>query len=732
MMDIYYELRKVPFIRLLIPFTTGILLQLFTKYIISEVTGVIVIVTGLAYIFINRFTGYFKIYKVRWLSGTLIYIFMLLAGFTVASIRDHPDLGMKISLNDSNEFTGIILEEPELKNNSVSTIVKLQGYYKNKVFFPLNYKLLAYFPKDSLAGIPEYGDRILFRARLSEINPPGNPFAFDYKRYMANSEIFYQVFLKPGDFVKISSHKGNMLKETALRLRRNLLNVYIKNGIKGKEYAVLSALTLGYREELDTATKKSFASSGTIHVLAVSGLHVGIIFLVLNFLFRPLERKTTGRILKVLTILILLWFYALITGLSASVVRASSMFSLLLVGSSLRRPVNIYNIIAVSAFILLLINPYELTNVGFQLSYLAVISIVFIQPALYRSVVVKSWFVDKIWALFTLSVAAQIGTFPLTIYYFNQFPVYFWLSNLLMIPMITLILYLAFLLFMVSFIPFIPAVLSKILLFLLRGANNWASFIEDLPGSVIHNINSNISDIILCYSLIIVFSIFIVTRQKKWIFYLLSVILLLTGNNLYKQFLLQKQCRLVVYHISHGTAIDFIKGKKHVFFTDHIDSMNNQRLDYAVKNNWIKSGLFHRSSLINPYSIPVKANDTNFGDMDLFETKIKGNPYYCFNGYNLLIVINDSLNYCRSSRRLKLDYMIITQDIRLNKQNLQTLFKVDKIVLDGSNTFVAKQHYITKSADILKNVYLTGSEGAVDIDIHSMNNKLSNNTVDFN
>ena len=730
-MDIYYELRKIPFVRLLIPFIAGILLQFYTKYVISEITGVIVIMTGLTYIFINRFTGYFKIYKVRWISGTLIYIFILLAGFTVASIRNSTNQCEKIPLNAPIEFAGVVWEEPEIKNTSVSTIVKLQGYYDDNEYFPLNYKVQVYFSKDSLTNIPEYGDLILFRSRLSEIDPPDNPYAFNFKRYMAHREIYYQTFLKQGNFTKISGHKGNMLKETALHFRKNLLKVYTENGIKGREYGVLSALTLGYREELDTATKKSFASSGTIHVLAVSGLHVGIIYLVLNFLFRPFERKRTGKILKVLIILVLLWFYALITGLSASVVRAASMFSLLLIGSSLRRPVNIYNIIAVSAFILLFINPHELTDVGFQLSYLAVISIVFIQPALYRSVVIKSWFADKIWALFTLSVAAQIGTFPLTIYYFNQFPVFFWISNLLMIPLITLILYLAFLLFIVSYIPLIPAILTKLLLFLLKAANNWASFIERLPGSVIHSINCNIPDIVLCYSLIIIVSVFIMTRQKKWILIILSVILLMAGNNLYKQFRFQKQCRIVVYRISRGTAIDFIKGKRHVFFTDHIDSLNYQSMDYAVRNNWIRSGLFHQSPFVNPKIVPVKEDDSYHDDMNLFETKIKGNPYYSFNGCNLLIIINDSLNHCRSPHKLKLDYMIVTQDIRLNKQNLQTLFILDKIILDGSNSFVAKQYYISESEDERSNVYFTGSEGATDIDIYSMNKKYLNSTSDF-
>ncbi len=720
-MEIYYELRKVPFVRLLIPYIAGILLAQFTGFAIQYIIVAIAIITGIAYIIVNRHTGLFILYRFRWLSGVWIYLFLFISGGLTINLHNYSDEKNILPLGDSVEFQGIIHEAPELKNKSVSTVIKLQGYHKGEKHSMLKNKVLAYFPIDSLSAKLAYGDQLLFRSRISEIEGPKNPYAFNYKKYMANHEVYYQTFIQDGNFIKISGNKGSWLKESALHFRSRLLKVFSDNGITGREYAVISALTLGYRDDLDTVTKKAFASSGTIHVLAVSGLHVGIIYLVLNFLLRPFERKKAGRIAKVFIILVILWFYALITGLPASVVRAATMFSFLLIGTSMRRPVNIYNIIAASAFLILLINPHELTDVGFQLSYLAVISIVTIQPWLYRSLVFRSWIFDKIWALFTLSLAAQAGTFPLTLYYFNQFPVYFWLSNMLMIPLVTLILYMAFLLFITSAIPFISFILSRSLIFLLKGANWWASFIEGLPGSTISRININITDIIFIYILIVILSLYLITTRKSLIVMLFAIILAITGNNLYRQIRLKTQSRLVIYHVSHGSAIDFIRGKRHVLFTHGIDISDDTKIDYAVKNNQVRSGLA-KESVINMTDIPIM-NASGNDSISLFVTNIKGNPYFSFCNKNILVIVNDSLNRFQSDSKLKLDYMIITQDIRLNKQTLETLFMADKIILDGSDSFYTRKYYLSEVGDIIEDVYYTNTDGAVDVDFNLLKNK---------
>ena len=203
-----------------------------------------------------------------------------------------------------------------------------------------------------------------------------------------------------------------------------------ENKLEGKEYAVVSALVAGYTDDLDIETMKAFADTGTLHVLSVSGMHVGIIYYVLNLLLLFLSKHRYGNILRVLILLSFLWLYSMITGMSAAVMRSAAMLSFIIVGKSFNRYVNTYNIIAASIFFLLIMNPFTLMDVGFQLSYISVIGIIWLQPHIYSIFDFNTKWKDEIWKVVSVSIAAQIATFPLGIFYFHQFPNYFLPSNL--------------------------------------------------------------------------------------------------------------------------------------------------------------------------------------------------------------------------------------------------------------------------------------------------------------
>lgn len=225
-----------------------------------------------------------------------------------------------------------------------------------------------------------------------------------------------------------------------------------------------------------------------MHILAVSGLHVGIIFIILSKLLFFLERHKYGKILQSALIILILIFYAMLTGLSNSVIRATIMFIFICFGRMFTRQVNIYNTLSASAFIMLLYNPYSIMDVGFQLSYLAVISIVFFQPKIYSLLNLRYKFPDYIWQLVSVAIAAQIATFPLTIHYFNQFPVYFILSNILIIPFVSIIIYGALILFCFSFSTNISYIIAKGLQLITLVLNKNVEFIKDLPLSKIDSL----------------------------------------------------------------------------------------------------------------------------------------------------------------------------------------------------------------------------------------------------
>ena len=238
-------------------------------------------------------------------------------------------------------------------------------------------------------------------------------------------------------------------------MRDKLLNILKENGLKNNELAVASALILGYKDDLGEELKHSYSSAGATHVLAVSGLHVGIIFLVLNFLLNILDKNDRFKISKAILLICFLWAYATITGLSPSVVRAATMFSFVTIGKSFGKSSSIYNTLCASAFVLLVYNPYLIMEVGFQLSYLAVVGIVYFQSIIYKWIYVKNKFLKYIWMITSVSIAAQLTTFPLGLLYLHQSPTYLFASNLFVIPGAMLIIGLGILLFITSWIPLI-------------------------------------------------------------------------------------------------------------------------------------------------------------------------------------------------------------------------------------------------------------------------------------
>ncbi|MBN2807303.1 MAG: ComEC/Rec2 family competence protein, partial [Prolixibacteraceae bacterium] len=312
--------------------------------------------------------------------------------------------------------------------------------------------------------------------------------------------------------------------------------------------------------------KSSFSASGAMHVLAVSGLHVGIIYLILKLLLKPLYRIRRMLMVNMVLIVAALWAYAFITGLSPSVLRSCTMFSFITVGEHLRHRTNFYNILATSAFFLLLVNPNILYKVGFQLSYAAVASIVFFQPKIAALYQPKHRVIKWLWDLTTVSLAAQIGTFPISIFYFHQFPVYFWLSNFVAIPAAAVLLYLAFLFYLTLPLPFLIPITGWVIGMLVKGLNSAVIFIESLPFSVITGLNSNGTSLIIM--ILIVFSLGWLTVSKRFVplVTLLILCFVFTSYSAYLNIKVSRQSTVVFYDAYNAPLISLIAGKKHYYY----------------------------------------------------------------------------------------------------------------------------------------------------------------------
>lgn len=379
----------------------------------------------------------------------------------IASITIHNDLNQK-------NITPILSEQnPNTTLIKVKTILKANVYYDKYEALVLKIgnqktqgKLLLNIRKDSSQKILNVDDKLIVKTYFQLINEPKNPYQFDYKSYLEKQNIYRQITISKKDLYMIENQETSF-RGMAHKFRKRINESLIKQGFGGDELAIINALLLGQRQEMSKEILENYSKAGAIHILAVSGLHVGIILLIITLFLKPLDYLKRGKNLKLIIILILLWTFAFIAGMSASVVRAVTMFTALSIGLAVNRKNSLYKNLIISVFFLLLFNPYYLFEVGFQLSYLAVFFIVWLQPII--SSIWKPTFkpLNYFWQLFTVSVAAQIGVLPLSLYYFHQFPGLFFIANLLIIPVLGIILGLGIAIILLSLISLLPIALSN-------------------------------------------------------------------------------------------------------------------------------------------------------------------------------------------------------------------------------------------------------------------------------
>jgi competence protein ComEC len=589
---------------------------------------------------------------------------LLFSGMQLVNFKVHN----KFDFNKNEQtFVATIIEQPKETEKSVKTILSVSTLKDSLSWQKRNAQVVCYFQKDSNTLQLNFGDQIIATAFVNEIKNSGNPFEFDYKKYLKYKGIYYQTYIKSSNYSVLAHEKCNILWQYSHKARQSLLNIYKEQNISGDEFAVLSALTLGFKNDLTPELKESFSASGAMHILAVSGLHVGIIFIVLCKMLFFLQRNKYGRIIQSVIIIIVLFSYAFITGFSDSVFRATTMFSFISIGRMFKRQINIYNTISASAFLLLIINPYSIMNVGFQLSYAAVISIVFFQAKIYSLLSFKNIIPDYIWQLISVAIAAQIGTFPITIHYFNQFPLYFILSNIIIIPIAILIIYGAILLFAFSFSDFISKYISYGLEFITRILNRNVSFIEELPFSKLENILFDRIEVLILLVLIFTGSFFII--KKKFYYLKASVLILICVlcYNIINNYKISGNSIFVVHNIKGVSAINLIEGKKSSFICNKIVNYSSNTIDYSVNPIWKKQ----RTSKV----VTIK------------EDSLKTFNSFSFRDIKILHLKNNQILNWQGSEKIASNYIILSENIDISISEITSYFEFDKIIFDSSNSF---------------------------------------------
>jgi len=513
---------------------------------------------------LNFFYSTPGVYRFKHRILLMVYLFILFSGALHCLL--HKELLRTDHFSNAQfEFLKVqITGEPQLRNTQLHFESKVTGGFTKGNYRACTGHLLVSVQINHRELLSlKYGDILIVKANYHVVATPLLSSTFDFKSWLAMQNIYHQAYFKKEDIRLLKRNKGNPLISYALNLRKKQVDVYKKFIHDPQAYAVASTLILGYRSDLSPETLDAYTKTGTIHALSVSGMHVGIIYLVLNWILFFLNRTPPLLFLKALFIILIIWFYALITGFSPSVLRSAIMITVIILSKSFRKKTNSYNILGFSAFCILLYEPFFIFDIGFQLSYLSVFGLIWLQPKICKWFSFKSKWMNKFWSILALSLSAQLTTFPLSIYYFHQFPVYFLFSNLFIMIPAALMMYtgLVMLLFKCYF-------LAAPFEWLIRFTNSGLRWISDLPFASISAIWINRTEL-LCLSTGLILLIFSLSYAKKrLLFTSLFFFSLLESSIFYQQIFAQRQQKVIVFRLKQNYTGIYIKSNKATLITD--------------------------------------------------------------------------------------------------------------------------------------------------------------------
>jgi len=696
---------RFPLFRLLIPFVLGIVVAVNIQAEYFHLTKIILFLFVVSVIMALTKTIYIK-YRFRWLFGAVAFLLFFLVGYQLTIYKTaafHPyHFSENIVEGELNLAVGNVKEQPVEKENSIKMVVEIISTNNKEAWYNTGGETILYLQKDSASKQISYGDQILMNARLNQVKPPANPGQFNYRQYLSTQGIYHQAYIRSGQWKILENELGNPIFTTAYLLRDKLLKVYRENGLVGEEFAVASALILGYRDEINTDLKTSYSKAGAMHVLAVSGLHVGIIFLVFDSLLLFLKRFKNGNIIKAGLLILLLWSYALLTGLSPSVMRAATMFSFVVVGKAFNQYTNVYNTLVVSLFLLLIINPYLITSVGFQFSYLAVFGIVYLYPKLYYQWEPANWLVDKAWAIICVSIAAQLATFPLGLLYFHQFPNYFLLSNLFVIPLATMVIYLGLLVFITSPFTWLSLIITKLLSGTIMILNAAVRLVERAPYSSTTDVSINLAETILIYGLVVLLISFFILNSAKHLKWGMAIATVLMLFQIVENHYQLSQKKFIVYDVPKHSAYDLVKGKNALLIADSELLIDPKMKQFNMSGNWLHLGVNQCLEMdLNNWDI-TKANAGVF----------MKRPFLQHGNARIVLIDKDFSSHELGTEKIDVDYIVVSDHPKLKIADLIRIFNTSKIIFDSSIPKWKVMKWVNQCKNLNVNYHVVSQSGA--------------------
>ena len=591
-----------------------------------------------------------------------------------------------------------------------------------------------------VAGIaqPRYGEVWLIAGHPDPSKPPLNPGEFDYARYLEYRQVYHQQYVHPDQYRVLRLAPPNPLIAVSLRAATQLDGVFRHYIHARREYAIASALVLGIKDDVDLATKQAYTATGTTHIMAVSGLQVGLLFAAMSWVLRKLLGRLKGFLLwSALVGLGVIWSYAFLTGLSASVLRATVMFTVIIIGRALGRQDSIFNTLGVAAFGLLIWNPFLVADVGFQLSFLAVLSIVYVQPRIAQWLAVEAyfyarrrpwqpkavqwvwrgsgWFLDKVWQAVALSLAAQVATFGLGLYYFHQFPFSFLFSNLVAVPISSGAVYVGLVLLALKglmagiglllpagvawWLDLLPRAVAQLFEWMVWAFNEYIFLISRLfSGWVVRDIHVSALQTALLFGMIASGLAWLNTRRLGWLRGLALLLLGYAGSRVAEARAVAPTEEFIVYSIPRRSAVGFWQGATAEFVTPDSLPLSDTERTYRLL-----PGIIRRAARRTAYrvgwrgsTVPVqRLPDPDSANQRLY---FRPGPVVLAQWRGLRVAFVSS-RISPATRPTPVDVLVLRRNARVKPETVAAVFGPQaQVVFDSS----CKTWYVARQDSLLR------------------------------
>lgn len=667
-------LHKYPFFRLAVPWMLGIYCgDRFSDSFSEPLWGFLACILWACLSFLFYFS---ERYSWRWCFGVSLSLFCLAGGWLSVNLQLKTAAETEFPKQEA-VYRLRVNDFPEVRERTFLCRVWLKERHDSLGIHPVNKQAILYFQRDSLSSRLQMGEELWVRSRISPPVSARNFDEFDYARYLKRKGISGTGFVASGhwQFSECRKEKegiATVLYRLAASYRTQIENLYRRLGIEGDELAVLSALTLGDKTDLSESVRESYSVAGVSHVLALSGLHIGLLYALAFFLLRPLLLGgQSGRVLRSLLLILLLWLFAFFTGLSPSVVRSAAMFSIWALADMCGRQSFSLNTLALTAWLMLLVRPVWLFDVGFQLSFAAVLSILLFQPFLYRLCPVRHRAGTYLWGLVSVSVAAQLGTAPLVLFYFSRFSTHFLLTNLLVVPLVTLILYAAVVLLLLTPMSGLQAVAAVGLEKMLRMLNLLVRWVEQLPYASVDGIWLYPLEVAGCYLVLGAFFCYLCHRRYAR---LVTALVLFAAWGAVHSFAVwtdRPRTSIVFYNVRGCPAVHCIESSGHSCI-QYADSLSNrQRLRQTAANYWHHCHLYP----------PAEGSRDSVG-----QHFFRRQQLICWHGQRVCMVTDNRWKQQRTDDGAvcRVDYLYICKGYTGQLAALTRLFLPGCVILDSS------------------------------------------------